>query len=111
MSESFAITPEDIDAAAGRIYAQAGNELAQIADALRRSLGFSDGDIVPLSYSGGAFSAGDLMMVTVLRRLAGSGLLEAQPNICAYIARAEARPAYQRAFEAQLAVFTAASGR
>ena len=59
----------------------------------------------------GAFSAGDLMMVTVLRRLAGSGLLEAQPNICAYIARAEARPAYQRAFAAQLAVFTAASGR
>ena len=59
----------------------------------------------------GAFSAGDLMMVTVLRRLAGSGLLEAHPNICGYIARGEARPAYQRAFEAQLAVFTAASGR
>ena len=59
----------------------------------------------------GDFSAGDLMMVTVLRRLAGSGLLEAHPNICAYIARGEARPAYQRAFEAQLAVFTAASGR
>ena len=58
----------------------------------------------------GAFSAGDLMMVHALQRLAGSGLLEAYPNLCAYIARAEARPAYQRAFAAQRAVFTAASG-
>lgn len=57
----------------------------------------------------GAFSAGDLMMVTVLRRLAGSGLLEAYPNLCAYIARGEARPAFQRAFADQLAVFTAAA--
>jgi N-acetylglucosamine kinase-like BadF-type ATPase len=51
------------DAAAERIYAQAGNELARIADALRRSLGFTDDEIVPLSYSGGAFSAGDLLMI------------------------------------------------
>lgn len=57
----------------------------------------------------GAFSAGDLLMVSVLRRLDGSGLLEHYPNLCAYIARAEARPAYQRAFAAQLAVFTAAT--
>jgi glutathione S-transferase len=54
----------------------------------------------------GAFSAGDLMMVHVLRRLDGSGLLEDYPNLGAYIARAEARPAYQRAFAAQHAVFT-----
>jgi glutathione S-transferase len=53
-----------------------------------------------------AFSAGDLMMVTVLRRLNSSGLLEAYPTLCAYIARGEARPAYQRAFADQLAVFT-----
>jgi glutathione S-transferase len=58
----------------------------------------------------GAFSAGDLMMAHAVRRLSGSGLLEAYPNLCAYIARAEARPACQRAFAAQLAVFTAASG-
>lgn len=50
------------DATAERIYAQAGSELAQIADALRRSLGFTDDEIVPLSYSGGAFSAGDLRL-------------------------------------------------
>jgi len=56
----------------------------------------------------GEFSAGDLLMVTVLRRLDGSGLIEHYPNLGAYIARGEARPAYQRAFAAQLAVFTAA---
>jgi glutathione S-transferase len=55
----------------------------------------------------GEFSAGDLLMVTVLRRLTGSGLIEEQPAIAAYIARAEARPAYQRAFAAQLEVFKA----
>lgn len=55
----------------------------------------------------GAFSAGDLLMVTVLRRLGGTSLLEHFPNLGAYIARAEARPAYQRAFAAQLAVFNA----
>ena len=53
-----------------------------------------------------AFGAGDLMMVTVLRRLNGSGLLEKFPNLAAYVARGEARPAYQRAFADQLAVFT-----
>jgi glutathione S-transferase len=55
----------------------------------------------------GAFSAGDLLMVQVLRRLHGSGLLEEFPKLAAYVARGEARPAYSRAFAAQLAVFTA----
>ena len=54
----------------------------------------------------GPFSAGDLMMVHALRRLDGSGLLEEHANLTAYIARAEARPAYRRAFADQLAVFT-----
>ena len=54
----------------------------------------------------GAFSAGDLMMVMVLRRLEGEGLLEEYANLSAYVARGEARPAYKRAFAAQLAVFT-----
>ena len=53
-----------------------------------------------------AFSAGDLLMVTVLRRLKGSGLLEKYPNLFAYVARGESRAAYKRAFDAQLAVFT-----
>jgi glutathione S-transferase len=54
----------------------------------------------------GEFSAGDLLMVTVLRRLSGSGILEDYPNLSAYVARGEARPAFKRAFDAQLAVFT-----
>ncbi|MBE1204875.1 glutathione S-transferase family protein [Aminobacter carboxidus] len=58
----------------------------------------------------GAFSAGDLTMVMVLRRLEGDGIVEDYPNLAAYVARGQARPAYKRAYEAQLAVFTAASG-
>ena len=56
----------------------------------------------------GGFSAGDLLMVSVLRRLHGSGILEDYPRLSAYVARAEARPAFGRAFAAQRAVFTAA---
>ncbi len=52
----------------------------------------------------GAFSAGDLMMVSVLLRLRASGILDEYPNLSAYVARGEARPAYKRAFEAQLAI-------
>ena len=51
------------------------------------------------------FSAGDLLMVMVLRRLNGSGLLEEFPNLSAYVARGESRPAFKRAFDAQLLVF------
>ena len=53
----------------------------------------------------GAFSAGDLMMVSVLLRLRASGILGEYPNLAAYVARGEARPAYKRAFAAQLAVY------
>ena len=51
----------------------------------------------------GAFSAGDLMMVSVLLRLKPSGVLNEFPTLAAYVARGEARPAYKRAFDAQLA--------
>src|SRR6478752_1381991 len=54
----------------------------------------------------GAFSAGDLLMVSVLLRLKSSGILDEFPNLAAYLARGEARPAYKRAFDAQLAVYT-----
>jgi glutathione S-transferase len=54
----------------------------------------------------GAFSAGDLQMVMVLLRLKSSGLLNDNSNLVGYLARGEARPAYKRAFAAQLAVFT-----
>jgi glutathione S-transferase len=58
----------------------------------------------------GAFSAADLLMVTVLRRLSGSGMPEKYSNLTAYVARGEARPAFRRAFADQLAVFTAKPG-
>ena len=58
----------------------------------------------------GDFSAGDLLMVTVLRRLEGHGLVEESPNLAAYVARGAARPAYQRAYAAQRAVFEASGG-
>ena len=67
-------------------------------DQLSARLGDSD-------WLDGGFSAADLLMVTVLRRLEGSGILDDYPTLSAYIARGEARPAYRRAFAAQLAVF------
>lgn len=78
------------------------DSISKRLEGLSRHLGDAD-------WLDGAFSAGDLLMVTVLRRLEGSGMLEEYPNLSAYVARGEARPAYKRAFEAQLAVFTAAS--
>ena len=55
----------------------------------------------------GGFSAGDLLMISVLLRLGSSGVLDDYPGLAAYVARGEARPAYQRAFAAQRAVFEA----
>lgn len=57
----------------------------------------------------GDFSAGDLLTASVLMRLKGSELLDARPTLVAYLARNEARPAFQRAFDAQHAVYAAAS--
>lgn len=58
----------------------------------------------------GNFSAGDLLMVSVLLRLRMSGILDEYPALAAYVARGEARPAYQRAFAAQLAINAPAAG-
>jgi glutathione S-transferase len=55
----------------------------------------------------GAFSAGDLLMVSVLLRARPPGILSEFASLDAYVARGEARPAYRRAFAAQLAVNTA----
>lgn len=71
------------------------NRLSQLSDYL--------GDAEWLD---GAFSAGDLLMAAVLLRLKASGILDGFPNLAAYVIRGEARPAFKRAFAAQLAVFT-----
>jgi len=73
---------------------------AKLTD-LSRRLGDAD-------WLDGMFSAGDLMTADVLRRLDGSGMLEEHPNLSAFVARAEARPAFRRAFEAQRTFFNAA---
>ncbi len=77
-----------------------------LEDGIRKRLGDLSARLGDADWLDGAFSAGDLLMVTVLRRLQGSGMLEEHPNLSAYVARGEARPAFQRAFDAQLAVFT-----
>ena len=80
-----------------------------VADRVRGRLGPLSRRLGDADWLDGAFSAGDLMMVSVLRRLKPSGLLDEDANLSAYVARGEARPAFRRAFDAQLAVFTAAS--
>lgn len=86
-----------------------GEFLPMLEDRVRIRLGELSRRLGDADWLDDAFSAGDLMMVTVLRRLDGTGLVEEYPNLAAYVARAEARPAYKRAFDAQLAVFVAAS--
>jgi glutathione S-transferase len=83
--------------------------LPMLEDRVRNRLGALSVALGDADWLDGAFSAGDLLMVTVLRRLNGSDLLDEYPNLAAYVGRGEARPAFGRAFDAQLAVFTAAS--
>lgn len=83
--------------------------LPLVQDRIRARLAELSNRLGDADWLDGEFSAGDLLMVSVLFRLSRSGILDEYPNLSAYIARAEARPAYQRAFDAQLAVFTAAS--
>jgi glutathione S-transferase len=79
-----------------------------LEDRIRGRLDELSGRLGDADWLDGAFSAGDLLMVTVLRRLWGSGILEEYPRLSSYIARGEARPAYKRAFADQLAVFIGA---
>jgi glutathione S-transferase len=83
--------------------------LRALEESIRKRLGELSEHLGDADWLDGEFSAADILMVTVLRRLQGSGILEEHPGIAAYVIRAEARPAFKRAFAAQLAVFTAAS--
>ncbi|RWB59589.1 glutathione S-transferase family protein [Mesorhizobium sp.] len=84
--------------------------LPMVEDRIRKRLSELSRHLGDADWLDSAFSAGDLVMVGVLRRLNRSGLLGEFPNLAAYVARAEARPAFRRAFDAQLAVARAASG-
>jgi len=84
----------------------ARERLPLVADRVRGRLKPLAARLGAADWLDGAFSAGDLMMVSVLLRLKASGILDESPNLAAYVARGEARPAYRRAFDAQLAVNT-----
>lgn len=84
----------------------AGQRLPLVFDRIRARLHDLSDRLGDADWLDGAFSAGDLMMINVLRRLRPSGLLDDSPSLAAYVARGEARPAFKRAFDAQLAVFT-----
>ena len=78
--------------------------LPLVKDRIRARLDRLSACLGAAAWLDGAFSAGDLMMVSVLLRLRMSGILDEYDNLSAYVARGEARPAYIRAFAAQLAV-------
>ena len=88
----------------------AAERMPLVADRIRCRLGQLSHRLGDADWLDGAFSAGDLLMVSVLLRLRMSGLLDEYPNLAAYVARGEARPAYQRAFQAQLAVNNPSAG-
>ena len=80
-----------------------------LEDRARKTLGELSNRLGDAEWLDGGFNAGDLMMVGVLFRSKGTGILDGFPNLLAYVARGEARPAFRRAFDAQLAVFKATS--
>jgi glutathione S-transferase len=82
----------------------AAERLLLVRDRIRQRLAQLSDYLGDADWLDGAFSAGDLMMVSVLLRLRMSGILDEYPLLAAYVARGEARPAYQRAFAAQLAI-------
>jgi glutathione S-transferase len=104
------VEPPILDLANARLLEQnepwAAARLPIVQDRIRARLDPLAQRLASMDWLDGTFSAGDLMMVHVLQRLGPSGLLDTYPTLTAYIARATGRPAYQRAFAAQQAVFT-----
>jgi glutathione S-transferase len=84
----------------------AAERMPLVEDRVRDRLGKLSARLGDADWLDGAFSAGDLMMVSVLLRLRASGLLDEFPKLASYVARGEARPGYKRAFAAQLAFNT-----
>lgn len=82
----------------------ANERLPLVANRVRDRLKQLSAHLGDADWLDGAFSAGDLMMVSVLLRIRPSGILDEFPKLAAYVARGEARPAYKRAFAAQLAI-------
>jgi len=85
--------------------------LAVLEERIRVRLGQLSSRLGSTDWLDGVFSAGDLMMVSVLRRMNGEKILAEYPDLSAYVARGEARPAFRRAFDAQFEVFAASKAR
>ena len=85
------------------------DRLPLLEDRIRQRLRQLSDRLSGADWLDGDFSSGDLLMVTVLRRLETSRLLQEYPNLSGYVDRAKARPAYKRAFDAQLEVYQAAT--
>jgi glutathione S-transferase len=105
------VEPPILDRATTRLLERAESWYEQrpglVEDRIRDRLGELSVRLGDADWLDGAFNAGDLLMVAVLLRLkATSGMLTEYPSLSAYVARGEARPAYKRAFAAQLAVAT-----
>jgi glutathione S-transferase len=102
------IEPPVLDLTTARIFEAdkpwAQDRLPLVKDRIRAVLDRLSAYLGAADWLDGAFSAGDLLMVSVLLRLRMSGILDEYPNLAAYVARGEARPAYARAFAAQFAV-------
>lgn len=107
------VEPPILDFANARLLEQnepwAAARMPMLQDRIRARLAPLAERLASADWLDGAFSAGDLMMVHVLQRLGPSGMLDTYPALMDYVARATARPAYQRAFAAQLAIFTGAA--
>ncbi|HVU49233.1 MAG TPA: glutathione S-transferase family protein [Polyangia bacterium] len=104
------IEPPILELATARVVERdkswAEERLPLVANRLRERLKRLSARLGDAEWLDGAFSAGDLMMASVLLRTRPSGILDEFPSLAAYVARGEGRPAYQRAFAAQLAVNT-----
>lgn len=85
-----------------------GERLPMLDDRVRARLGDLSRRLGEADWLDGDFSAGDLLMIQVLRRPAGAEIVKEYPNLADYVARGEARPAFKRAFDAQYAVFAQA---
>jgi glutathione S-transferase len=102
------VEPVILELATARIFEGdkpwAKERLPLVEDRIRNRLGQLSARLGDAEWLDGGFSAGDLMMVSVLLRAKSSGIPDEFPNLAAYVARGEARPAYKRAFAAQLAI-------
>ena len=107
------VEPPILELVTARIFERdkpwATERLPLVEERTRQRLGQLSARLGDADWLDGDFSAGDLQMLSVLLRLEGSSLLGEYPNLCAYIARGQARPPFKRAFEAQKAVFLAVS--